>query len=106
MIEETADKWLARCAEIFDGEGGYVPNPSGGYMFDPAPLREEVPTVTLASLLTIADSINAEEEYRHILSTGDMYQSLIVHMNRRAEAGDTQAAEVLEQRMWRILDEG
>ena len=103
MIEETANKWLARCAEIFDGEGGYVPNPSGGYMFDPASFREEVPTVTLASLLTIADSINCDEEYRHILSTGDIYQSLIAHMNRRAEAGDTHAAEILEQRMRRIL---
>lgn len=68
-------------------------------------LREEVPTATLASLLTIADSINDDEEYRHTLSTGDMYQSLIAHMNRRAEGGDTHAAAVLEQRMRRILDE-
>ncbi len=105
MTKSETEQWLSKCAEIFDGEGGYVPLPGGGYEFAPAPLREQVPTSTLVSLLTAADMINADEDYRHILSIGDNYRTLIKHINRRAYAGDIEAATILEQRMARLMAE-
>jgi len=105
MNISEANDWLNTCAKIFDGEGGYIPLPDGGYEFDPAPLRAPVPTSRLVSLLATADRINADEDYRHMLTEHDNYQSLLAHINRRAVSGDALASAVLEQRMAHLFAE-
>lgn len=104
MNDAEAGEWLDRCKEILVGEGGYVSIAGKGYEFDPAPLRSHVPTSTLETLLMTADRINECEGCRYILSEGYSYQSILAHINRRAVSGDTRAAEILEQRMRRILE--
>jgi len=105
MTVNEAKQWLDECAAIFDGQGGYVRLPNGGYEFEPAPLRRQVSTATLVRLLKTADEMNEDEDLAHIPATHDHYRTLLAHMNRRAQAGDPDAATTLEHRMEKAFRE-
>ncbi len=105
MTLSEANDWLDSCAAIFVGEGGYVRLPGGGYEYEPAPLREQVPTTTLVQLLHTADAMNEDEDLSHIPSTDDHYRTLLFHLHNRAIAGDPTATAALETRMTGILNQ-
>jgi len=103
MDISEANDWLDSCSAIFVGEGGYVTLPGGGYEFEPAPLRRQVSTPTLARLLRTADEINRGENLRHVLSVADHYRTLLAHLHARALAGDPAASDALEERMRKAI---